>query len=521
MWLSAAIAARARALERVTEATVDLLVIGAGILGSRVAFEAAGAGLRVALIDAGDVGGATSAASSKLVHGGLRYLASGDFRLVNELRREQGALANRVAPHLVRASPLVLAVEKHDRRRVPQLDAALALYSAASGFRRPLPRRISSAHAKALVPPLEIANLAACGLVTEAQTHDARLTLATARAAARHGAEVLNYVRVTALEQGPGGVYAAVLQDEYGGTPLTVSCRAIVNASGPWVDGVRRLDSASARPLVRLSKGVHAVLPLDEAWSGGLAIFDRLRSAIALPWQGMLLLGATDTAHGAGPSTVTADAREIETLLGTFRRVLPPEQLRLDRVVHSFAGLRTLAIGAQSTESSSRRHVIDVSERGMVSIAGGKLTNHRVIALDALRRLPPAVRPRIRAPSDEPLAHAAAGGPVNAAQGIGDPDVAAHLLHLYGPEVSSLLAYTQAVPDALDRVHPAGPDVWAQVYFAREQEWALSVDDLAGRRTTLAVRGLASPKVRSLLANAVSTPRHPEPDARTTTAGAR
>ncbi len=139
----------------------------------------------------------------------------------------------------------------------------------------------------------------------------------------------------------------------------------------------------------------------------------------------------------------------------------------------------------------------------MVSVAGGKLTNHRVIALDALRRLPLAVRPRIRASSDEPLARAAAVHPYRVAHEAGDPDVAAHLLHLYGPEASTLLAYAEVAPNALERVHPEGPDIWAQVYFATDHEWALTVDDLAERRTTLAVRGLANPRVRSLLANAV------------------
>jgi len=482
---------RASSLHRLAEEGVQLLVIGAGIIGSRVAYEAASRGLRVALVDAGDFGGETSAASSKLLHGGLRYLATGDFRLVRELQTERTALATRVAPHLVRPLPLLLVVERGNARRVPKLVAGLAVYSLVSGLSRPLPRLLRPTLAPTLAP-VDRAAICACALIHEASTHDARLTLATVRAAARAGAVTLNHVGVIALERAGGRIGAAVLEDAQTGARLTLRCDAVVSAAGPWLDSVRRLENPQARPLTRLSKGVHAFLPLDGDWRAGVALFDDSRSAFAIPWQGMLMLGATDTEFEGDPADAAPDSADIEALLTSFGGVLPPDQLRADRVVHSVAGLRVLSPGKGETAKASRRHVITVGRGGMISIAGGKLTNHRPIALDALRRLPASLRPRRLSPSDEALP----GAPAPDAAAVVsrrrvDPETIAHLTHLYGTDVLRLLAYADSEPNALERMHPDGPDVWAQAFFAVDEEWALTVEDITLRRTTLAVRGLA------------------------------
>jgi glycerol-3-phosphate dehydrogenase len=284
---------RAAAFERLEGEIADLLVIGGGIVGSRVAYEASRAGLKVVLIDRGDFGGATSAASSKLIHGGLRYLATGDLALVRELQRERAVLRSQVAPHLVRPLSLVLAVERSRSRKVAKLAAGLALYSAVSGFSRPRPRLLPRRQAAELVP-FDRSAIFACGVVEEASTHDARLVLATARAARHAGAVTLNYARVVAIERVVRGLGAIRVVDRVSGEELTARSRAAVNACGPWVDRVRLLEDRKARPLTRLSKGVHAVLPLPEGWRAGLALLDDSRSAFAVPWQGMLLLGATD-----------------------------------------------------------------------------------------------------------------------------------------------------------------------------------------------------------------------------------
>jgi glycerol-3-phosphate dehydrogenase len=489
---------RAQALEQLTEGIVDLLVIGGGIIGSRVAYEATRAGLRVALVDAGDFGGGTSAASSKLIHGGLRYLATGDLRLVRELQRERDVLSTRVAPHLVRPLPLVLLVEGVRSRQVLKLAAALSLYSAISGFRRPRPRLIQAGRAAQLVQ-IQPGSSYTCGLIHEAVTHDARLALATVRAASRAEAIALNHVRAVAIHQTQGR-FEVLLEDELTKALLAARCRAVVNAAGPWVDSVRRLENPSAPPLIRLSKGVHVVLPLAAEWHAGVALFDDSRSAIAIPWQGMLVIGATDTPFEGGASRVVPAPADIEMVLGWFRGVLSSEQLRPDRVLSSFAGLRALPPGRVETARASRKHLIDVGRDGMVSIAGGKLTNHRVIALDALRRLPGELRPRRFALSDAALPGGDLPQVASELERHVDRETAWHLLNLYGEEARVLLSYADTSTNALDRIHADGPDVWAQAHFAVDSEWAVTVDDLASRRTTLAVRGLATERIRAELA---------------------
>jgi glycerol-3-phosphate dehydrogenase len=276
------------------------------------------------------------------------------------------------------------------------------------------------------------------------------------------------------------------------------------------VDAVRALEDAGAAPLARLSLGVHAVVPLEQGWRGAVALFDGAGTAIALPWQGMLLVGATDEAYDGDPGSPVVDPAQLDAVLGRLAAVLPPEQLAPSRVVHAFAGLRALPLGAVATARARRRHVLGVGPAGMVSIAGGKLTTHRVIAADALRRLPSEVRPRLVRPADEPLGRRCDPAETARLRARVDPAVARHLSGLYGADALRVVAGRLRAPDALEPIHPDGPDIWAQVDFARDEEWALTAEDVAARRTTLAVRGLASPAVleavESRLADAGRSP---------------
>jgi glycerol-3-phosphate dehydrogenase len=488
---------RQASLERLRGQRFDLLVIGAGIVGSRVAYEAAREGLSVALVDSADYGGCTSSASSKLLHGGLRYLSTGDVRLVRRLQSERRVIAMRIAPHLVEPLPILLAVEGRSPARTAKLALALPLYAALSGFRRPLPRRVSVEAATELIAPLRRDSVTACGVVTEVLTNDARLTLATARAAARAGAVTANYARVIGLERElkPDRITAAIVEDVPTGERLRVRFRAVVNAAGPFVDIVRALERTGALPLVRLSVGVHVVLPLTADWRSGLALFDDASTTIAIPWQGMLLIGATDTPAEEGEPPGVAISRDVRQLLGRLANVLPREHLLPSRIVHAFVGLRALPLGSVATTRASRRHVVAVGSGGMVSIAGGKLTTHRLIAMDALRSLPAEVRPRRSRPRSEQLGRTCPTAAESLLRTRLGPDVATHLIRLYGGDALSVAAYGDRACGALDRIDPRGPDIWAQVDFARDEESALTVDDVVARRTTLAVRGLASEHV--------------------------
>jgi glycerol-3-phosphate dehydrogenase len=486
---------RERSMELLRRCTFDLLVIGGGIVGSRVALEASHAGLQVALVDAGDFGGATSSASGKLVHGGLRYLRAGRFRLVREALRERRVLATRVAPHLVRPLPVLLATDEAGRSRYLTVAAGPLAYWALGDLRRPAPRLFGAEPARAMFPALRTTG--PCGLVEEAVTDDGRLTLATVKAAVRAGTVAANHARVVELRKERGGISGAILEGRDGEGAFDVRCRAVVNATGPWLDRVRLLEDSGREPAVRLSKGVHLVLPLEGGRRAAIALALRDgRHVYAVPWHGMLLVGTTDTPYEGDPRAAVPTFAEEAYLLEAASRFLPGELVRHDRVLCSFAGLRVLRPGDGATFEASREHFVGVGPAGMVSVAGGKLTTHRPIALDALRALPPGVRPRKLQPSLDPLPGSSPPDE-RVLRARLDAATARHLAELYGGEAEALLDYAARLPDALERVHPGGPDLWAQVHHAADEEWAMSVDDVVRRRTTLAVRGLDTEIVRA------------------------
>jgi glycerol-3-phosphate dehydrogenase len=491
---------RARALEELGRAQFDLLVIGAGIIGSRVAYEAARSGLRVALVESGDFGGATSSASSKLIHGGLRYLPQGNVRLVREAQHERRELVMRIAPHLVRPLPVLLTMKRRWAYGRPAIAGGLFAYGALSGFHRPLARIVGLDEALAFVPSLRCDDLSGCILLPEAQTNDSRLTLATVAAAARAGAVVLNYARVVELERLGGRIVAASVAGRNGEGLVRVRCRSVVNASGPWVDHVRRLEDPRARPYVRLSKGAHIVLPLEDDWLAAVADYSsEAQTTFAAPYNGTLLVGTTDTPYDGDPADAGVDADDVRALVEDARQLLPESLLRPERILFSFAGLRVLPPGAEDTRRARRELLIGVGPAGMVSVAGGKLTTHRLNALDVLSRLPSDLRPSHTTVSLEPLP----GGDGRAAparlRALVDARTFDHLFHLYGTDADRLLDYVDAVPDALEPIDAAGPDIWAQAYYAVEHEWAQEVEDVARRRTTISFRGPLGDGVRARL----------------------
>jgi glycerol-3-phosphate dehydrogenase len=486
MWLMPTAAKqRTRTLERLQGEVFDLLVVGAGIIGARVALEAARSGASVALVDAGDFGTATSSASSKLIHGGLRYLQMNDYGLVREAHRERLALLDRVATNLVWPLRFVLPVYRGGPHNAPTIAAGMLTYATLSGFRHARARMVGADAARRLIPPLNTDGLTAAGLFEDAQTNDGRLVLATVKAAARAGAAVLNHQPVTGFQVSGGKVTAARAGD------LLVRARATINAAGPWVDALRKLEDPQAQPIARLSKGVHLVMDsCEEPWAAGLTTpLPDGRVSFALPWEGMLLLGTTDTEYEGDPGAAAVEPKDVDTVLEEAALALPPALLARERIRFSFAGLRVLPRGSGSTSQAHRDELIQTGRYGMVSVAGGKLTTHRRIALRVLQHLEAFRTVRL---SSDPLPGAA---PLPARPPSVEPGLWAHLSHLYGSEALAVLGAGAAAP-----VHPGGPDAWAQVLYAVDQEWALSVEDVVRRRTTLAVRGLATPEVRQAIA---------------------
>ena len=497
---------RERTLEELRRGVFDVLVIGGGIVGSRVAFDAARLGLRVALVDAGDFGGATSAASARLVHGGLRYLGAGEFRLVRMALRERDVLASRVAPHLVKPLPFVLCAAGGQRSRCA---AGLLVYAALDGFRSPLPRFVTPEEAAHLVPPLSVGDAASHAVYYEARTNDSRLALATVTAAARSGAVVANYLRAVDLDLAPGRISRVSLQCRRG--EIVLKCRAVVNATGPWLDLLRNMEDSACEPVTRLSKGIHIVLQPDEQWRAAVAVsLDDGRHLYAVPCEDRILLGTTEEEYRGDPAVVAAEPEDISYLLQVARHFLRPEMLRRERVISAFAGLRVLPRGEEATLHARRDHLLAVGPAGMVSVAGGKLTTHRRIALDALRHLPDGVRPRRLSLSDAPLPGAS---PVRDLNTRHDGSMVDHLLHLYGTETGKLLGFSNVKDNALERITPGAPDLWAQVYHAVREEWALTAEDVICRRTTLGLRGFDTPEIRQRISTVLEAgAQSPPPD---------
>jgi glycerol-3-phosphate dehydrogenase len=483
---------RAIGFERLATERFDVLVVGGGIIGAGVAELAARHGFKVALVERDDFASGTSSASSKLVHGGLRYLRMGEFGLVRAALGEVRALGEIVAPHLVRRLRFVLPVyHGGPYGRIP-IRGALWSYAGLTGAISERGRLIAPAAAVALVPPLRREALRVAGLYPDAQTDDARLCITILRGAADEGAVVLNRAELVGLEPGP----VAVVRDVGDGATVEVAARVVVNASGPWVDEVRRLEDGSAGRSVTLSKGAHIVLERPGDWGAALTIpVDRARVAFAVPWQGVLLLGTTD-------APFEGDAREVQATDADERQILDEVGLAVDRdalaapVRARFAGVRVLPGGTSETARAPRETVLSRGRLGMLSVAGGKLTTYRRIALAVLHALRSELELHRIDRRPHPL------------PGAADPDLAAAALLRRRPELEAELAtqLASAYGTLADEVAASGPlepladgvtEVAAQVLYARDREWALTADDVLRRRTTIALTGRDSDAVRA------------------------
>lgn len=504
---------RAETREQLSKAAYDLLVIGGGILGISTAWHAAQSGLRVALVDAGDFAGATSSASSKLLHGGLRYLQTGAVRLVAENHFERRAVSRRVAPHLANPLTFYLPVYKGGPHGAAKLGAGVFAYSALSAFGDGVGHLLSPAKAAQDVPK-RTENLRAVAVYGDDQMNDARMALMTVRAAVESGAVVLNHAEVTGLRLTRGRVTGAELRDRLSGEEFGVNARLVLNATGPWVDHLRRMEDPNAAPSIRLSKGAHLVLRRTSPWKAALATpIDKYRITFALPWEDMLLLGTTDEEYEGDPADVAVDDKDVAQILDEAAFSVRDQQLDRDLITYAFAGLRVLPGGPGGTARARRETVVTEGRGGMLSVAGGKWTTFRHIGRTVMRQLeslpgaplgeglePVSSLPRKlplpgianpRAVAHRLLVDRPASGPRMAA------DTARHLATHYGSLAFDIARLANENPELGERVHPDAPEIWAQVVWARDHEWARTTDDVLRRRTTLTIRGLATDEVRA------------------------
>jgi glycerol-3-phosphate dehydrogenase len=512
------------ALARLANETFDLLVIGGGITGAGVALDAVTRGMRVALVEGVDYASGTSSRSTKLVHGGVRYLAQRDIGLVREALAERHLLLH-LAPHLVHPQPFVLPVYRGQHVpgvRAPAMAtmaltaAGLAAYDLLAGTRG-LQRhhRLSPLGARGLVPHLRSAGLRGAFLYYDARTDDVRLVLAVLAAAVARGAAIANHLEVVGFERQNGRLAAAAVRDRLGEHQLLVRAARVVNATGAWSGRVAALAGSSARPL-RLSKGVHLVVDRASLPLGPLAVVLPVtadgRLAFAVPWGNQVLLGTTDTPYEGDPAMVYPEPADVAALLDDANRFLDL-RLSIADVVGAFAGLRPLvASDAPTTATTSREHAVAVAPSGLVSVTGGKLTTYRRVARDtvdaALRAVPGPWGPSRTAHvmlQGAPAPATARHVRTSAGRSRVNPDewvtatrakaaelslptpVAAHLVATYGADAQSVLALVAQQPSLGPPLVPGLPYLQAEVVYAARYEGAQTLEDVLRRRTRVAL----------------------------------
>jgi glycerol-3-phosphate dehydrogenase len=457
-------------------------------------------GLSVALIERGDFAGATSSRSSKLIHGGLRYLPQGELRLVRTALAERERLRWLTAPHLVKPLRFLFPLYRGRGPGGLALGAGLWLYDLfARTPRAERHRRVNGPRALAAEPMLNPETLTGGAFYYDAGGDDARLTIENVIDAADHGGVIVNYVELERFSHAEGRIAAAELRDSLSGTRFELRARRFVNAVGPWIDDVRRLDDPAAAPSVRLTKGVHLVidrerLPVREALVLGDA---HGRIVFVIPHGEEVLIGTTDTDFDGDRERVAADSEDIDYLLGVVAQSLPGAALTSADVVASFAGLRALAAAGdgRAPSSLSREEIIVESRSGLISIAGGKLTTHREIAERIVSRVASILgRGGGRSPTrDTPLPGARPveiEDPGSAAQAFAalPADLREAMTARYGTRAIVAASLVRQSP-ALARPLAAGCPVAAvEVMYAMRYEMAATVADFIRRRVALSWR---------------------------------
>lgn len=475
--------------------TFDVLVIGGGIVGAGVARDAAMRGLRVALVEQADFASGTSSRSSRLVHGGLRYLENGQLHLVFEASQERRTLM-RIAPHIVR--PLQFLWPVFDGARIPtwKLRAALTIYDALALFRNVAPHHaLAAAAVSTLEPALRRAGLRGGATYFDAATDDARLTLLNARAAHDAGAVVASRVRVDGLLLDSRVVRGARAYDAIENRSFDIAARSVVNATGPWSDAIRRFARPNATASVRGTKGVHVALPAERVGNAGaLTLLSPLdgRVFFVLPSGATTIVGTTDTDYDGEPDAVRATPDDVAYLLQSVDAYFPAANLTSGDVIAAWAGLRPLIGGdPRHPDALSREHAVTTTAPGLITVSGGKLTTYRVMArdtVDAVQRM--LGQPVREAPTGRvPLP----GGDVAldaqreiAARRTGSHALAAHLLHRYGAEWSDVWSLAESDRALALPLSPPLPYLHAEVAWSITREMAVSLGDVLMRRVPLA-----------------------------------
>ncbi len=484
---------RQRAWEQLAHERFDVLVVGGGVTGAGVALDAVTRGQRTALVEARDLAIGTSSRSSKLLHGGLRYLEQRHFDLVREALHERDLMLTRLAPHLARAIRFLYPL-RHRVWERPYVEAGLTLYDTLGGNRSmPRHRYLSSAEALAVVPALRDDALVGAMQYGDAQVDDARHTMMVARTAAERGALVRTQTKVVELLRHGYTVVGARLLDVPTGATCEVRARVVIACTGVWTDEVLGLAGEKAPFHVRASKGIHFTVPRDRiASDSGLILRTDTSVLFVIPWDELWLIGTTDTDWHGSLDHPRAGSDDIDYLLDQLNRVLVTPLSR-DDIVGIYAGLRPLLAGdSEDTSQLSREHAVSRHVPGLVSVAGGKYTTYRVMAKDAvdaaipdLAHVGPCVTERTPIIGAEGYDALVADLDAVAARWGVDPARAERLLHRYGSLAPQVLA--EGGGTLVSPVPGAEHYLDAELSYAVTHEGAMNLDDVLARRTRIRI----------------------------------
>lgn len=510
-------------LERLSREEFDVLVVGGGITGAGIAWDAALRGFRTALIEKDDLGSGTSSRSSRLIHGGLRYLRYFQFDLVREACVERFLLLRRLAPHMVRPLPFVYPTYRGRGVGLLELRIGMWLYDLmAFSYRIGSYQILGSTEALKVEPVLEKAGLQGAAFFYDCLGHDAQITIATVRAAHRAGAVCANYVEAIGVLRSEGKVRGVAARDVLSGKEMEVKARLVVNAAGPWADQVIALDSPGYSEGLRLTKGVHLVVRRDRIGHRNAVTLSSPRDGrfvFLIPWWQFTLIGTTDTDYEGSLDDVCAESKDVEYLLETVNFNLPHLALGEEDIISTFASLRPLAFkrGA-SPYDVSRKHRIFETPGGMLCIAGGKYTTFRKMACDLVDKAAEklarefSIYPREQCrtsqtplPGGECPPNKETLSALREATSL-DEEAVDYLAFSYGSEIENLLQLIQADPSLAEPIVPNLPYLKAQIFHAVRHEMALTLRDFMMRRTRLLYEtrdgGLsAAPEVARLMAS--------------------
>jgi glycerol-3-phosphate dehydrogenase len=482
----------------------DVVVIGGGVTGAGAALDAATRGLSVALVEARDFAAGTSSRSSKLFHGGLRYLEQLEFGLVREALRERDLMTTRIAPHLVKPVPFLYPISHRVWER-PYVAAGLALYDTMGG-RSTVPgqKQLSRRAALRMFPGLKRDALVGAVRYYDAQTDDARHTLTLARTAARYGAVVRSSTRAVGFVRESDRVVAVTVRDAEDGREATVQAGVVLNCTGVWTDEIQALSGGRGRFRVRASKGVHIVVPREKI-TGDAGLILRTPSSVlfVIPWKSHWLIGTTDTDWNLDLAHPAATKSDIDYLLDCVNEMLV-EPLTYGDIDGVFAGLRPLLAGESEDSSAlSREHAVARVVPGLISIAGGKYTTYRVMAADAVdagsedlpRRVAPSCTDQVPLlGADGFFAMRNQVDALAAEYGL-HPHRIRHVLERYGSMIRDVLDPGLVEPVLLTTVPDAADYLMAEIRYAVSHEGALHLEDVLTRRTRISIeyphRGVA------------------------------